>query len=304
MNLRLKQGIILILAVVVISGLSNFLNKLGLVSFSQNAFQYTFLKNLAAAAVLSILIFRAPAQPRLKKISRLDWPKLAAVGLIGGAIPFLFFFQGLSLTSAASASFLHKTLFLWIGLLAVPILKEKISGWQLTALAGLFVGNYIFLGAGGLSFGWPEVLIILAVVCWALEAIAVKILLKGIDPLALGWARMFFGAGFLAVFLGATGNLAGLFSLTAGQFGWLMMTGGLLAGYIAGWYGALKRLPAVAAASFLTLASPLTALISSAVSGEIFGWEKIVGTAVIAAALAIFWFFRKISFYDLDFFRT
>ena len=50
------------------------------------------------------------------------------IGVIGGSVPFILFFNGLAMASAPSAAFIHKTLFVWVVLLAVPFLGERL-GW-------------------------------------------------------------------------------------------------------------------------------------------------------------------------------
>ena len=48
-------------------------------------------------------------------------------------------------------------------------------------------------------------------------------------------------------------------SLAPAQWGWVLVTGGLLSGYVATWYAALQRAPATAVTAVLTLGAPLTA---------------------------------------------
>jgi drug/metabolite transporter (DMT)-like permease len=63
-----------------------------------------------------------------------QWLAWIGLGVIGGGVPFLLFFQGLSTASAASASLVQKSLFLWVALLAVPLLKERLGSWQVLGL--------------------------------------------------------------------------------------------------------------------------------------------------------------------------
>lgn len=278
----------LIAGAIVISGLANFLNKFGLEAVGKNAFQYTALKNIAAALILSLALLARPGiMAKLKAIKKSDWLKLLLIGLVGGSIPFLLYFQGLSMTTAVSASFIHKTLFIWVGFLAWPILKEHASKWQLVALAALICGNLIFDGFKLIHFGYPELLILGAVLMWAVENIIAKIILKNLDAGILAWSRIFFGSIIIAGYLWWTNNLAGLFSASTSGWGWVILVGVLLAGYNLSWYGALKKLPATVTASALVLASPLTSLLSAIFVTHSWTLEKTEGFLVILIAAVI-----------------
>lgn len=286
--IQVKSAIIFIASAVIISGLSNFLNKFGLEALGRNSYQYTTLKNIAAALVLSLVLLARPGIVlKLKAIKKADWAKLLLIGVIGGSIPFLLYFQGLSLTSAVSASFIHKTLFIWVGILAWPILKEQATKWQLIAFVALIGGNLIFDGFRFMNFGYPELLIFGAVLFWAVENIIAKKILKNIDSSILAWGRMFFGAIILIGYLAMTGNMSGLFAASLSQWGWVLLVGALLAGYNLSWYGALQRLPATVTASALVLASPITALLSAIFVTHTWTIARTEGLLIISIAACV-----------------
>ncbi len=294
----MKTGIYLVLGTALISGIANYVNKFGLAAVAKDAYQYTALKNIVVALILSVAVLTPFAWSKLKQLSRSDWLKLVLIGLIGGSLPFLLFFKGLSLTSPVSAAFIHKTLFVWVAVLAVPVLKEKLTRHQLLAVAVLILGNLVFLNVQSLSWGLAETLILVATMLWAMENILVKLVLKRIDVLVAAWARMFFGSCFLIVFLGATHNTQQLLSLNWHQLSWLMGVGILLTGYVITWYAAVKRLPVTVAASILTLASPITSLLSSFQTGQVASWEIIVGSLMIIFGSWIIYAFRSKKEYD------
>jgi len=286
--LKNKNAILLIVGTIIISGCANFFNKFGLEAVGKNSYQYTTLKNLLAAIILSLILLARPKIiAQLKEIKKLDWLKLLLVGLIGGSIPFLLYFQGLSLTTAVSASFIHKTLFVWVGFMAWPILKESFTRWQIAAFLALIAGNQVFDGFKYMNFGYAELLILGAVIMWAVENVIAKIILKDIDSGVLAWARMFFGSIILTAYLFFTNNLSGLFANSVGQWGWLILVGVLLAGYNLAWYGALKKLPATVVSSALVLASPLTALLSAIFVSHKWTPEKTAGLIIISIAVIV-----------------
>ena len=296
----MRKGIYLVLVTAVISGFANFFNKFGIQALGKNAFQYTTLKNVVVALILSLIVLTPIIWPKLKKLTKKDWGKLMLIGLIGGSVPFLLFFKGLSLTSAVSASFLHKTLFIWVAILAWPILKEKITKLQLLALGILLLGNVIFEGFKGLSWGTAETLILVATLFWAVESVIAKISLKNIDSMVLGWGRMFFGAVILVGFLVVTGNTAGLLTLSLSQIGWLVLVSAFLTGYVTTWYSALKRLPVTVTASFLVLASPITTFLNAAFVTHQLPSQKIIGALVILLAVVLFWQFKPKKDYAIQ----
>ncbi len=291
---RIKnQGIYLVLITAVISGFANFFNKIGMQVLGKDAFQYTTLKNVIAALVLSLLILTPWLLPKLKKLSKKDWGKLALIGLIGGSIPFLLFFKGLSLTSSVSASFIHKTLFVWVAILAWPILKEKITKLQFLALGVLLLGNVIFESFKGLSWGYAETLIFFATLLWAVESVVAKIILKNIDSTVLAWGRMFFGSLILIGFLFFTNNTSEMLNLDSSQFGWLVLVSLCLTGYVLTWYAALKKLPVTVVACFLVLASPITTFLNSTFVSHKVASQNIWGALIILGSLAYFWFLKE-----------
>src|SRR3990172_755192 len=116
MNSQASKGMLLVFATAIISGFAIFINSYGVKSF--DPYLYTFLKNLVVALFLVGLLLGLKEFKQLKKLKKKDWLLLAIIGLIGGSIPFLLFFKGLSLTTAASGSFVHKTMFIYVAILA------------------------------------------------------------------------------------------------------------------------------------------------------------------------------------------
>lgn len=284
----MRKGLYLAFCTAVISGLANFFNKFALTAVGKNAFQYTTLKNLAVAFFLCVLMFLPWIWPKLAKLSRRDWLNLVLIGFIGGCVPFLLFFQGLSMTSAVSASFIHKTLFVWAAVLAWPLLKEKVSVFQFVALGVLLAGNFLFDGFKGLSWGAGETMIFLATLFWAVENVFAKMVLKRMDSMLLAWGRMFFGSWFLLGFLLISGNTGGLLSLGSYDIYWLALVAVFLSGYVLTWYAALKRLPVIMTAGILVLASPLTAFLNALfIAPKNFNLFQRLGLVLMILAIAI-----------------
>ena len=101
----MEKGLGLVLGTAVISGVSIFLNKFGVGGMDPAVF--TTAKNVLVAVFLISTLLALKEWKTLKSLSGKAWGQLALIGLIGGSIPFLLFFTGLQMTSAAQAGFLH-----------------------------------------------------------------------------------------------------------------------------------------------------------------------------------------------------
>ena len=141
---KIKQGIILAFATAIISGFSIFLSKFA-VDVVKDATVYTTLKNLAVAVLLIGVFLIAKDIKKIKQIKSKQWTKLWLIGAIGGSVPFILFFEGLSRSTAVSGAFIHKTLFIWVAIMAIMFLKEKIGKAQIFAFLILFAG-VIYMG--------------------------------------------------------------------------------------------------------------------------------------------------------------
>ena len=73
---------------------------------------------------------------------------------------------------------------------------------------------------------------------------------------------MLAGSVLLAGWLLLSGNTR-LTTLGPGQWGWMLLTGALLAAYVATWFAALARAHAVDVTAVLVVAVPITALLTA-----------------------------------------
>ena len=256
-----NKGYILVLTTALISGFSIFLNKFA-VSLA-SPYIFTFLKNTLVALFLTAIIVAARNISLLKALSKKQLLLLSAVGLMGGSIPFLMFFKGLTLTTAAEASFIQKTMFIWIFILASVFLKEKITRGYLLAGLALIAANVMLLNISQIKPSWGTLLIFLATVFWAIENVISKYLMAELPAKIVVWARMFFGSIFILVFLAATHQLAPIKEINSSQIWWVIFTGVLLFGYVSSWYAGLKHIKVSEAALILMLGSPVTTILAT-----------------------------------------
>ena len=101
---------------------------------------------IVLVAALAVACRRLPREGFTARAVPPPW-RVAAVAVVGGSVPFILFFEGLARVTSADAAFIQKSLVIWVALLAVPLLRERISPWHLAAIAALIWGQAI-LGGG------------------------------------------------------------------------------------------------------------------------------------------------------------
>ena len=288
-----RTGILLALVTAAISGFAVFLNADAVRAFG-DATAYTTAKNVVAALVLLALVGAGSrtgarlTRPR----TRGQWAGLAAIGVFGGSVPFVLFFEGLSRASSAQAAFLHKTLLVWVAVLAVVFLGERLSGLHVLAIGLLVVGQVGLVGGVG-GFGAPEAMILGATLMWSVEVVVAKRLLAGVSSWTVGVARMALGSLALLGWVAVRGDLGLLTSMTAEQAGWVLLTGLLLAGYVATWFAALQRALAVDVTAVLVLAAPVTAALNAVANGVPLGPQLDWLALVLAGGALAVWASRR-----------
>lgn len=295
-----RRGLMLALAAATMSGLAVFVNAYG-VRAVPDATVYTTAKNLVAAAVLIALAGLAarggtrrvaPGPAATPAWSRGRLVGLGAVAVIGGSVPFVLFFEGLARASSSQAAFLHKTMVIWVAVLAIPLLGERLRGLQVAALATLVVGQALLAGGlAGLRLGGGELLVLGATVLWSVEVVLAKRLLRQTPVAVVGIVRMAAGAGLLTIWVAVSGRWSGLTGLGLDGWMWAGITGLILAGYVTLWFSALAAAPAVDVTAVLVLAAVVTGLLNTAVKGAaVTAWSGagmlivLLGVALVAAA--------------------
>jgi drug/metabolite transporter (DMT)-like permease len=283
----MEWGLVLAVLTAVISGVAVYVNAFAVREFA-NATLFTTLKNGIAAILLTGLLAATPrARRAVRHLTSGQWLQLVVIGLVGGGAAFLLFFNGLAMASAPSAAFIHKTLFLWVALLAVPLLGERIGWLQLVALLALAGSQVLVAPMTDVSWGPGETLIAAATGLWAIEVIVARHLLRGVPSVIGGAGRMLIGMAVLlpAVLLG--GGWDEIRSLTAGQWLAVGLTGGLLAGYVATWYAALRRAPATVVTAILVVAAPITATLTVVGGGALPGEPVVIGYGLVTVGVAL-----------------
>lgn len=267
-----RWGVGLAFATAAISGVAVYLNGFAVGRFD-DATVFTTAKNGVAAVLLLAALAGVAARstrPRGRAASRAERVGLLGVAVVGGSVPFVLFFEGLARASATEAAFIHKTLIVWVAVLAVPLLRERLSLWHGAAIVLLLGGQAAAAGNPlAVRAGTGEAMIFAATLLWAVEFVLAKRLLRTFGSLTVGTARLGIGLVVLLAWLAATGRGGDLLALTAPQWGWSLLTGAILAGFVGAWYAALARAQAIDVTAVLVFAAVITAALAGALQGAV-----------------------------------
>jgi drug/metabolite transporter (DMT)-like permease len=286
-----RGGLLLALVAAVVSGVAVYVNGQAVSRFPSPTV-YTTGKNVIAGIVLTgiaLMAVHGSSAPALgrARLQQRDIAGLAVVAFIGGAVPFVLFFEGLSRATSNDAAFIHKTLVVWVAVLAVIFLSERLTLVHVGSVALLVVAQVAIAdGVGSLRPGVGEAMILGATLCWSVELIMVKRLVATVPPTIVGASRIAGGAVLLLMWLAVTGRLQSLTSLSSSQWAWLMLTGSILSVFVSVWLAALARAQAIDVASVLVLGAVITGVLSVADGGAMVP-VRAVGWILIGVAIGV-----------------
>lgn len=296
MSAKNSKGIYFALITAVVSGISIFVNKFA-AGIITPPLVFTATKNFAVAVVILSLVLLTGKWSKIRHLKRKDIMYLLAIGFIGGSLPFYLFFTGISQSSAINAALIHKTLVLWVALLAVPFLKEKVSRLQIVAILLLFTGNVFVGGFVGFEFSKGELMIMIATLLWAVENIFAKKVLKRVDPDIVTLSRMGIGAFLLmgASIITAPAALKSTVYLSLLQWLVLLLTAAALLGYVSSWYRALRLAPATLVTSVLVSSTLITNVLSALFITHVWDPGLIPQSILILAGTILFLYSSKVK---------
>jgi drug/metabolite transporter (DMT)-like permease len=281
-------GVALATATALISGVSVFANGLVIGEFDDPVV-LTGVRNAVVGAVLLAVLLASGGRREVRALPRRTAGALTVIAVVGGSVPFILFFSGLAEASGPGAALIHKTLFVWVAVLAVPFLGESLGLAQVAALGVLLAGTLLVGPAGELGAGPGELMILAATLLWAVEVVIARRLLARdrVSVRLATTARMALGALLILAFLAVTGRAEGIVALTSWQWLLVVATGVLLLGYVTTWYAALQRAPASLVASILVGGAVVTAVLAIARTGTIPAPDVETGLALLAVGVAM-----------------
>lgn len=285
----LGLGVVLVFLTAFISGVSTFVNAYAVSGTNSDAF--VSVRNMVVALAFLPVAFVATRYLRAPALRRVDWARLVLIGLIGGAIPFLLFFHGLQLATAAggavTAAFAYRTLFLFATVFGLLYLSEKFHWWVVLAAALILGGNVLLLSMTAPIWTDGTSYVLLATVLWAVEYTISKRTLRDLPSATVALGRMGFGAIFLAGYLAFTAQWGAVASFSGADWAWVGISAALLGAFVAAWYPGLKRVELGPATSVLVLGFPVTWLLGGLVKGSPLTLGEAAGAAAVVAGVAV-----------------
>ena len=285
-------GVLLVLTTAIVSGVSTFVNASAVQGTGSDAF--VTARNVVVALLL-VPFAVVVGRPHRSTLGRKDWARLVAIGLVGGAIPFLLFFHGLSIAAQAgattTASFLYRSLFLMATVLGLIVLGERFHRRVALAAALLLGGNLLLLSVTSPVLSDGDAYVLAATALWAVEYTISKRALRDLSASTVALGRMGFGSVFLSGYLLLTAQAGTLATFTSVQWQWVAISALLLTAFVATWYAGLRRVDLGVATSVLVVGYPITWLLSVVVRSSAFTPAEAIGAAVVAAGgvLALGW---------------
>lgn len=245
----IHKGILLAFVTAIISGIAIFYSKISVAKIDPLILATT--RNSLVGIFFIIYFLATNNVKQLFKLTKKELILLLGIGIIGGSIPFYLFFTGIKLIGAQSANIIHKSLFIWVTILSIFLLKEKMNVKYLIAGLLVFIGTYFFIPFK-LILGKGELLILSATLFWAIENILAKKVLSQTSSELVGLFRMVLGGGILLLITLLSGKAKLLTGLNISQIQTILIGGSILFFYVFTWYKALKYAPANLIALILT----------------------------------------------------
>lgn len=147
----------------------------------------TFLALRFSSASIFFVITVRLVQGRFL-IPRLEWGKIALIGIVGTAIYQPFFINGLALTSASNTSLILATTPTFIVIINRVLYKERFARRGLFGILLAFVGITLIVASGGdvrldSTALLGDLLVLVGTFCWALYSVLAAPLLKSYSSL-------------------------------------------------------------------------------------------------------------------------
>lgn len=280
-----RTGLLLVFSTAVISGFSVFTNKL--IVSNTDPVVFTAVRNTVVFLLLAGIVFLSGKFRSLKSLSRRQWAALAVIGVTGGGAAFVLFFTGLSKIGAVQGNLIHKTLFLWVAVLAYPILGEKPSLNLIAGYALIILATFVLGSPSGFSVTPYAFMTLSATIIWAFENILAKRLLKSVPHEIVGASRILFGIPVLVAVAAVQGKAGAFLAPATYAPVPILVSAILLTGYVFTWYQGLSYIPVTVATSILVIAPVVTAFLSAGFIDGKFPAIQILPSLILAVAAFI-----------------
>jgi drug/metabolite transporter (DMT)-like permease len=224
-------------------------------------------------------------------LTRRDWLELAFLGLVGHCCYQYCFIGGLALTSVANSSLMLAATPVVIALLSAALGLDRISGLHWIGVALSMAGVYYVVGRG-LAVGSDSIagdlLMIGAVICWAIYTLGAKRLMLRHSPVGVTGLSMSIGT---VLYVAAVWpHLRYTPWLTVSGWTWAALVySALFALGVAYtiWYAAVREIGSARTAVYSNVI-PIVAMVTAVVFlDEPLGGRKLLGAAAVLGGVAL-----------------
>ncbi|MGJ0908987.1 DMT family transporter [Clostridium botulinum] len=168
-------------------------------------FTLTFLRFLVATLVLFFIIIIK--EKNIYKIKKKDIPVFLFTGIVGMVGYHIFFFKASTYTTATNSSLIAASNPIITCILSVIFLKDKLSSKGIIGIILSFTGVLLAITNGAIAnilninFNKGDILMIIAVLCWASYGVFSKKVMPKYSPMTLTFYSFLFCTLFLIPFV-------------------------------------------------------------------------------------------------------
>ncbi|UCE24310.1 MAG: DMT family transporter [Candidatus Zixiibacteriota bacterium] len=252
-------------------------------------FTFAFFRfTISSVILLAIVRLMKPE----KQIARSDWWKIGLLAVIiipGNQLMYMF---GQSMTAAGHGAFLFATAPVWIFVLALIHLKEKVTWQKVLGIVLSFGGVLVIMLGGRVYFGteyvWGDAVILIAVLAWSYYTIIGKPLVEKYGALRITAYALATGSALYfpyGLYCAITFDYS---AVTAGAWGAVvyMALGMSVALYVL-WYWVLKYMDASRLAIWHNLFPVVSVIVAYFLLGEPLTTSFVVGGMAVLAGVTI-----------------
>ncbi len=262
------------------------------VSSSLPPLTLSFYRWVVALLVLVPLAGREVWSKRSQVRDNPGW--FALVAITGTVLFHVFVYVGLATTTAINATLLVATSPVIIPLVAVLVHRDRINVMQALGIAISVLGVLLILTRADLevlasfAFSSGDLLILAAVVAWALYSVVLRDRRDDLSPLGFVLAITVLGIPILLVLYLVELATQGGFDVTPGHLLTIVYVG-LFASVLAylAWNKGVELIGAVRAGPYMSLMPVFAALLAVVFLGESLELYHVAGTVVIALGLIL-----------------
>jgi drug/metabolite transporter (DMT)-like permease len=231
-------------------------------------------------------VFYTPAP-----LTRKDFGVLALLGLIGHCAYQYTFMGGLARTSVANSSLMLGATPVLVALISAGLGLERIGRFHWLGAALSLTGIYLVVGQG-FAFGshgaTGDLLMFVAVCCWAVYTIAARSLMRRHSPLAVTAFSMMLGTAMYVPLVWGAVRGVNWGSISVGTWGGLIYSAvfSLCISYTI-WYAGIRQIGSARTSIYSNIVPIVAMLTAVLVLHEPIGFRKIAGAAAVLGGVAL-----------------